>query len=94
MPCLNSSGQVDSEPSSTPSARKPFQVNAIALVFLDARPHRSRGLHSVLDCGKPRATAGAITKRQKFISTRERWRARQQYVLNIVKLKHDISHQA
>src|SRR3954454_16383108 len=28
MPCLNSSGNVASEPSSTPSARRPFQVKA------------------------------------------------------------------
>src|SRR6185369_16855391 len=28
MPCLNSSGNVASEASSTPSARRPFQVNA------------------------------------------------------------------
>ena len=28
MPCLNSSGKVASEASSTPSARRPFQVNA------------------------------------------------------------------
>ena len=28
IPCRNSSGNVDSEASSTPSARRPFQVNA------------------------------------------------------------------
>ena len=78
MPCLNSSGNEASEPSSTPSARRPFQVNATdthRLSFsIEARSLPGR-MHRLKDGGQPGPSAGSVPKRQKFVSSGDRWRA-------------------
>src|SRR6478736_7113430 len=47
MPCLNSSGNVASEPSSTPSARRPFQVKATVTQRLSCS---TEAMTSATDC--------------------------------------------
>ncbi len=91
MPCLNSSGKVASEASSNPSARIPFQVKATVTQRLSlstlARIAATECTFSLI-CGEPSAAAGAVSERQELVSPRERRRARQQDVLNVVELEH------
>ena len=47
MPCLNSSGKVASESSSTPSARRPFQVKATVTQRLSVS---TEAMTSAADC--------------------------------------------
>src|SRR6267142_3545125 len=47
MPCLNSSGNVASDPSSTPSARRPFQVKATVTQRLS---FSTEAMTSAADC--------------------------------------------
>src|SRR5215213_671877 len=55
MPCLNSSGKVASEASSTPSARKPFQVKA-------------RVTHRLLDVTDDSTSAADCTLSRRLVS--------------------------
>ena len=70
MPCRNSSGNVASDASSTPSARNPFQVNATDTHRFSrltvSRPPSPTALSPVW----PRAkrAPGGLLKRKKFIS--------------------------
>ena len=91
IPCLNSSGNVASEASSTPSARNPFQVKATVtqrFSLFDRSPHRCGRLHLFQDGRQPLASARRVAKREKLVSPRERGRSRQQDVLDVVKLEH------
>ena len=94
MPCLNSSGNVASEASSTPSARNPFQVKATVTQRLS---FSTEARIAAADCTVSRIAAShsrppaPITKREKFVSSRERGRAGQQDVLNVVELEHGVS---
>ena len=56
--------------------------------------HRSTDLRGRLnllpDRRQPRPCARRISKRQEFVSPRQRWHSHQQDVLNVIKFKHDI----
>ena len=91
MPCLNSSGNVAREASSTPSARRPFQVKATVTqrLFLSTEAvHRCGRLHRFQDCRQPGPSTRGVAKRKEFVSAGERRRARQQDVLDVVEFKH------
>ena len=91
IPCLNSSGKDASEASSSPSARKPFQVKAAVtqrLSLIDASAHRRGRVNRLLDRRHPGAAAGSVAKRQKFVSRGERRGASQQKVLDVVEFEH------
>ena len=94
IPCLNSSGNVASEASSTPSARNPFQVKATVTqrfsFSTEARIAAADCTFSKMAASHSRPPA-ALTKREKLVSPRERRRTGQQDVLNVVELKHGSS---
>ena len=92
MPCLNSSGNVASDVSSTPRALRPFQVNATVTQRLSSS---TESRTSAADCTvlrilvQPRPATRSAAKRQKLISSGKGRSAGQQDVLNIVKFEHD-----
>ena len=58
------------------------------LVLGDAGLHRSRRMNRLLDRRHPRAAAGCVAKRQKFVARRERRGARQKEVLDVGEFEH------
>ena len=95
MPCLNSSGNVASEASSTPSAPRPFQVNATVTQRLSCS---TEARIAAADCTfsriarQPSPSTGGVAKRQELVSPGERRRAGQQDVLDVVKFEHGVAH--
>src|SRR5947199_8293048 len=45
-------------------------------------------MHCLKHRGEPGPPARSVAKRQKFVATRDRWRADQKNVLDIVNLQH------
>ena len=80
IPCLNSSGNVASEASSTPSARNPFQVKATVTQRLsfstDARPRPPTA--PCRACRRARPARPPAPKREELVPSREGGRAGQQ----------------
>ena len=93
MPCRNSSGNVASDASSTPSARNPFQVNATDTHFfqVDGTGDRLCRRHLSRMACEPSAPLSGLLKRKKFISPGQCRHACQQDVLDIVELEHQCS---
>ena len=97
MPCLNSSGNVASDASSTPSARRPFQVKATVtqrLLLFDGL----RMVFARTDCTLFKNVAdsharppAASAKREKLVAAGQRRGAGQQDVLDVVELKHSMA---
>ena len=80
-----------SDSSGTPSARRPFHVNA----SVTQRSELSIvACASAADCdpveqfGQPRPAAGGVVERQELVAAGHRRGAGQQDVLNVVELKH------
>src|SRR6185369_16682690 len=71
MPCLNSSGNVASEASSTPSARRPFQVNATVTQRLSLS---TEVLTSAADCTLSRMPASQARPPAGFRKVRNSYR--------------------
>ncbi len=90
-PSRNSSGKVCSDSSGTPSARKPFHVNA-SVTQRSELVHRGGGvrggLRLVQQLGEPGPPAGRRVERQELVATRDGRRAGQQDVLDVVEFKH------
>ena len=97
MPCLNSSGNVASEASSTPSARRPFQVNATVTQRLS---FSTEARTSAADCTVSRIAASqarppaALRNDRNSYRRGDRGHAGKQNMLDVVELEHNISPQA
>ena len=93
MPCRNSSGKVASDESATPSARRPFQVNATEIQRLSWSIDVIDGLRRgnfVKDPSEPSPPLCRLTERKEFVAPGECRNARQQDMLDIVKFQHSL----
>ena len=91
MPWRNSSGKVARDSSGTPSARKPFHVNASVthrLVLSIEACAVGGGFDHGDQLGQPRPTPRRVAERQELVAPGHRGCAGQQDVLDIVELKH------
>src|SRR6516225_4375071 len=59
-----------------------------ALFLVHRLPHGLRRLNLGQNLGEPGASAGGILEQEELVTTRERRRASQQYVLDVLKLEH------
>src|SRR6266566_8026190 len=69
----------------------PSERHGHPALFLFDRSTDLRGRLNLLpDRRQPRPSARRISKREEFVSPRQRWHSHQQDVLNVIEFKHDI----
>ena len=91
MPCRNSSGNVASDASSTPSARSPFQVKATVTQRLSGGCASDSAAPRPTLSSSPASQRGPVDasrKERNVVARRQRRRARQQEVLDVVEFEH------